>query len=144
MPYVREPFMTRHMFLAKIHRATVTDANLDYEGSVTIDARLLEAAGILNHEEVRVWNLTRGTRFTSYAIEGEPDSGVICVNGAAAHLTRPGDLVILATFGDMTEEEARRHKPRVIRVDERNRIADISPEIPGPRTRLPAASPHRS
>ena len=136
--------MIRHMFLAKIHRATVTDANLDYEGSVTIDARLLEAAGILNHEEVRVWNLTRGTRLISYALEGDRDSGVICVNGAAAHLTRPGDLVIIATFGDMTEEEARRHKPRVVRVDERNRIVDTSPEIPGPKTRIPAASPGRS
>ena len=112
----------------------VTDANLDYEGSVTIDEDLMAAAGILNHEELHVWNLTRGTRFVSYAIRGDAGSGVVCVNGAAAHLTKPGDLVILAIFGDMTEEEARRHKPRVVRVDDQNRIVNTSPEIPGPRT----------
>ena len=130
--------MIRRLFLAKIHRATVTDANLDYEGSVTIDVRLLEAAGILEHEEIHVWNLTRGTRLTSYAIAGDPDSGVVCVNGAAAHLTRPGDLVIIATFGEMTEEEARRHRPRVVRVDAKNRLVGNTPEIPGPKTPLPA------
>jgi aspartate 1-decarboxylase len=128
--------MKRRMFLGKIHRAVVTDANLDYEGSVTIDARLLQAAGMLNHEEVHVWNLTRGSRFTSYAIAGERDSGVICVNGAAAHLTRPGDLIIIAAFAEMDDEEARRHEPRVVRVDERNRLVEVSPEIPGPRTPL--------
>jgi aspartate 1-decarboxylase len=128
--------MKRRMFLGKIHRAVVTDANLDYEGSVTIDERLLQAAGMLNHEEVHVWNLTRGTRFTSYAITGERDSGVICVNGAAAHLTRPGDLIIIAAFAEMDEEEARRHEPRIVRVDERNRLVAVSPEIPGPRTPL--------
>jgi aspartate 1-decarboxylase len=128
--------MKRRMFLGKIHRAMVTDANLDYEGSVTIDARLLQAAGILNHEEVHVWNLTRGSRFTSYAIAGERDSGVICVNGAAAHLTRPGDLIIIAAFAEMDDEEARRHEPRVVRVDEQNRLVAVSPEIPGPRTPL--------
>src|SRR6185503_17359191 len=106
--------MKRRMFLGKIHRAVVTDANLDYEGSVTIDERLLQAAGMLNHEEVHVWNLTRGTRFTSYAITGERDSGVICVNGSAAHLTRPGDLIIIAAFAEMDEEEARRHEPRIV------------------------------
>jgi aspartate 1-decarboxylase len=129
--------MKRRMFLAKIHRAVVTAADLDYEGSVTIDDRLLRAAGILNHEEIHVWNLTRGSRFTSYAIAGERDSGVICVNGAAAHLTQPGDLIIIAAFGEMTEDEAARHEPRVIRVDAKNRIIDVSPEVPGPRTPLP-------
>jgi len=128
--------MKRRMFLGKIHRAVVTDADLDYEGSVTIDERLLQAAGMLNHEEVHVWNLTRGSRFTSYAIAGERDSGVICVNGAAAHLTRPGDLVIIAAFAEMDDEEARRHEPRVVRVDERNRLVEVSPEIPGPRAPL--------
>ena len=126
--------MSRRMFLGKIHRAVVTDANLDYEGSVTIDQDLMAAAGILNHEELHVWNLTRGTRFVSYAIRGDAGSGVVCVNGAAAHLTKPGDMVILATFGDMSEEEARRHEPRVVRVDEKNRIVSTLPEIPGPRT----------
>ena len=126
--------MNRRMFLGKIHRAVVTDANLDYEGSVTIDEDLMAAAGILNHEELHVWNLTRGTRFVSYAIRGNAGSGVVCVNGAAAHLTEPGDLVILAIFGDLTDEEARRHTPKVVRVDKRNRIVDTHPEIPGPRT----------
>jgi aspartate 1-decarboxylase len=128
--------MKRRMFLGKIHRAVVTGADLDYEGSVTIDERLLQAAGMLNHEEVHVWNLTRGSRFTSYAIAGERDSGVICVNGAAAHLTRPGDLVIIAAFAEMDEEEVRRHEPRIVRVDERNRLVEVSPEIPGPRAPL--------
>jgi len=128
--------MKRRMFLGKIHRAVVTDADLDYEGSVTIDERLLQAAGMLNHEEVHVWNLTRGSRFTSYAIAGERDSGVICVNGAAAHLTRPGDLIIIAAFVEMDDEEARRHEPRIVRVDERNRLVAVFPEIPGPRAPL--------
>jgi aspartate 1-decarboxylase len=120
------------MFLGKIHRATVTHADLNYEGSVTIDPGLMEAAGILPHEEIHVWNLTRGSRLVSYAIPGERDSGVVCVNGAAAHLTRPGDLVILAAFGELTEEEARRHRPRVVRVDAGNRIVSVAPEVPGP------------
>ena len=129
--------MKRRMFLAQIHRDVVTDADLNYEGSVTIDDRLLEAAGILNNEEIHVWNLTRGSRFTSYAIEGDRDSGVICVNGAAAHLTRPGDLIIIAAFGEMDDEAARRHTPRIVRVDSRNRIVDVAPEVPGPRAPLP-------
>src|SRR5262245_58889827 len=128
--------MKRRMFLGKIHRAVVTDADLDYEGSVTIDGRLLQAAGMLNHEEVHVWNLTRGSRFTSYAIAGERDSGVICVNGAAAHLTRPGDLIIIAPFAEMDDEEACRPRPRIVRVDDRNRLVEVSPEIPGPRPPL--------
>lgn len=130
--------MKRRMFLAKIHRAVVTGADLNYEGSVTIDNRLLDAAGILNHEEIHVWNLTRGSRFTSYAIAGDRDSGVICVNGAAAHLTRPGDLIIIAAFGEMDEEAARRHEPRIVRVDSNNRIVGVAPEVPGPRTPLSA------
>lgn len=125
--------MQRRMFLAKIHRATVTEADLDYEGSVTLDAALMEAAGILNHEELHVWNLTRGTRLVTYAIAGKPGSGTVCVNGAAAHQVEPGDLVILATFGEMSEEEARTHRPRVVRVDARNRMVGTDPEQPGPQ-----------
>lgn len=125
--------MKLSVFKSKIHRATVTHADLDYEGSVTIDVGLMEAADILPHEAVHVWNVTRGTRLTTYAIEGARDSGVVCINGAAAHLCRPGDLVILATFADMTREEARTHVPRVVRVDAQNRrVADESPERPGP------------
>ena len=124
--------MLRRMFLSKIHRAVVTEADLDYEGSVTIDQDLMDAAGILEYEEVHLWNITRGTRLVTYAIPGERGSGTLCVNGAAAHLARPRDLVIVATFGEMTEEEARTHQPRVVRVDSRNRIVGTEPERPGP------------
>jgi aspartate 1-decarboxylase len=125
--------MVRRMLLGKIHRATVTGADLTYEGSISIDAGLLEAAGIVNFQEVHVWNVTRGTRFVTYAIEGDAGSGTVCVNGAAAHLTDPGDTIIIAAFVDMTDEEARRHRPRTILVDEKNRIVSTRDEIPGPR-----------
>jgi len=125
--------MKLSMFKSKIHRATVTHADLAYEGSVTIDADLLDAARILPYEAVHIWNATRGTRLMTYALEGPRGSGAICVNGAAAHLNQPGDLVILATFAEMTPEEAREHKPTVVRVDARNRkLSDCSEEKPGP------------
>ncbi len=125
--------MQLRMFKAKIHRATVTHADLHYEGSVTIDQDLLDAAGILPHEEVHIWNCTNGSRLSTYALSGPRGSRAICINGAAAHLTQPGDLVILATYGHMTAEEAQQHVPTVIRVDEENRIIDDnSPEVPGP------------
>src|SRR5262245_45544086 len=125
--------MRRSMFKSKIHRATVTHADVDYEGSLTLDAALMEAADILPHEEVHIWNVTRGTRLTTYAMAGEPGSGVVCVNGAAAHLVRPGDLVIVATFADVDEAEVRAHRPKVVLVDEGNRIRDPElREIPGP------------
>ena len=125
--------MKLSMFKSKIHRATVTHANLAYEGSVTIDADLLDAAEILPYEAIHIWNATQGTRLVTYALEGPRGSGAICVNGAAAHLNKPGDLVILATFAEMTPEEARLHKPVVVRVDARNRrLADESEEKPGP------------
>jgi aspartate 1-decarboxylase len=124
------------MFKSKIHRATVTHADLDYEGSVTIDLDLLEAANIVPNEEVHIWNVTRGTRLSTYALEGDRGSGVICINGAAAHLCRPGDLVILATFVQMDEADVRTHTPTVVLVDEANRIkvADLV-EIAGPNRR---------
>ncbi len=112
----------RRMLKSKIHRARVTDANLDYEGSLTLDSALLEAADILPFEQVHVWNVTRGSRLTTYAIAGEPGSGVVCVNGAAAHRARPGDIIIVATFADVEEEAARTHRPRIIRVNDGNRI----------------------
>lgn len=131
--------MQRRMFKSKIHRATVTQADLHYEGSITIDEDLLELADILEHEAVDVWNVTRGTRLTTYALRGARGSGVVCINGAAAHLTRPGDLVIIATFADMDEAEARRHVPRVVRVDGQNRpLASQHPEIPGPQLPIEA------
>jgi aspartate 1-decarboxylase len=124
--------MRRRMFLGKIHRATVTHADLDYEGSVTIDEDLLEASGILEHEEVNIWNVTRGSRLATYALRGPRGSGVICVNGAAAHHVKPGDLVIIASFGEMTDEEARAHRPKVVFVDANNRMVGIDAERPGP------------
>lgn len=124
--------MQRSVFYSKIHRAVVTEADLEYEGSLTIDATLMEAADIVEHEMVHVWNVTRGTRLVTYAITGERDSGTICINGAAAHGNEPGDLVIIATFAQMDEAEARAHVPKVIRVDENNRIVGYAAETPGP------------
>jgi aspartate 1-decarboxylase len=126
--------MRRSMLKSMIHRATVTHADVDYEGSLTLDADLLEAADILPFEEVHVWNVTRGMRFRTYAMAGEPGSGVVCVNGAAAHLAGPGDLIIVATFDEMDEAEARRHRPKVLLLDERNRIRESAAEV-GPHRR---------
>lgn len=114
--------MRRSMLKSKIHRATVTQADLNYEGSLTVDASLLEAADIRPFEEIHVWNVTRGSRLVTYAMAGEPGSGVICVNGAGAHLVQRGDIVIVASFVQMKEKEARKHKPKIILVDEKNRI----------------------
>ncbi len=131
--------MRRTLFKSKIHRATVTHADLDYEGSVTIDQDLMDAAGICQYEAVHVWNVTRGTRLQTYAIQGERGSGVVCINGAAAHLNGPGDVVILATFAEMDEAEARQHVPRVVLVDRQNRIAvPGAVEVAGPARRVTA------
>ncbi|HYR95126.1 MAG TPA: aspartate 1-decarboxylase [Candidatus Binatus sp.] len=122
--------MMRKMMRAKIHRATVTEANVDYEGSITIDRRLMDATDLLPNEAVCVWNVTNGNRFETYAVEGPPDSGVVCVNGAAAHLVRAGDLVIIAAFTWLEEDAARKHEPKVVFVDEQNRIREKRPEVP--------------
>ena len=128
--------MRRTLFKSKIHRATVTQADLHYEGSVTIDQTLMAAADIANYEAVHIWNVTRGTRLTTYAIEGPPGSGTICINGAAAHLNQPGDVVILATFAELDEAEVAGHEPIVVRVDARNRIIERrARELPGPARR---------
>ena len=128
--------MRRSLFKSKIHRCRVTQADVDYEGSVTIDSTLMEAAEIVPFEHVHIWNVTRGTRLETYALRGEPDSGVICINGAAAHLMHPGDLVIIATFADVEDAEARSWKPRVVLVDEHNRVrASGVDEVPGPKRR---------
>ena len=125
--------MRLNVFKSKIHRATVTHADLEYEGSVTVDSDLLDAAEILPYEAVHIWNVTRGSRLMTYALPGPRGSGAICVNGAAAHLNKPGDLVILATFAEMSREEAREHRPIVVRVDAENRqTEDTSEELPGP------------
>jgi aspartate 1-decarboxylase len=126
------------MLKAKIHRATVTRAHVDYEGSVTIDRTLLATAGILPYERVEIYNVTRGTRLATYAIEGEEGSGAIEINGAAAHLAGPGDLVILAAYCEMTPEEAPFHRPRLVFVDGRNRISTLK-AAETPHT-LPAGS----
>jgi aspartate 1-decarboxylase len=113
--------MTRRMLKSKIHRATVTEANVEYEGSVSIDADLLRAADILPYEQVDIWDCSNGARLTTYAIEGEAGSGEICVNGAAAHRVKPGDVVILASWVDVPEADVRRHEAIRVFVDRRNR-----------------------
>ncbi len=130
--------MNRTLLKSKIHRATVTEAALHYEGSVTVDCELLAAADIVDHEQVQIYNITRGTRLTTYAIPGPPGGGDICINGAAAHLVEPGDLVIIASYAEYEEREVQRHKPRVILVDEWNRVAAAS-GVSGMRHGLAAA-----
>ncbi|MEL6106695.1 MAG: aspartate 1-decarboxylase [Planctomycetota bacterium] len=125
----------RKLLSAKIHRATVTEANVDYEGSITIPPHLLQAAGIAPYEAVCVWNVTRGSRLETYAIEGLPDSADICANGAAAHLIQPGDRVILATYAFVPASDLDQHQPKLVFVDERNQIVHSGPEIPGPQRR---------
>jgi aspartate 1-decarboxylase len=125
--------MNLRMFKSKIHRATVTHADLEYEGSVTIDRDLMDQARILPFEEVHIWNVTRGTRLSTYALSGPRGSGYVCVNGAAAHHNKPGDIVILATFAEMSAKEAELFEPTVLRVDAENRaLAEQAPERPGP------------
>lgn len=118
----------RKMLKSKIHRACVTEADLDYEGSITISPELLKAANILPYEAVNVWNVTRGTRFETYAITGKPGSTSICVNGAAAHLVTPGDIVIIASFTQVLEEDCAKIIPTVVFVDQFNRLREIRPE----------------
>ena len=132
--------MMRKMMRAKIHRATVTQADVHYEGSITIDRTLMDATDFLANEAVCVWNVANGNRFETYVVEGAPGSGVICVNGAAARLVSPGDLVIIAAFSWMDEAAARRHEPKVVFVDERNRIREKRSEVPGPALPEPLRS----
>src|SRR5262245_16671112 len=120
--------MQRTLLKSKIHRATVTDADLHYQGSVKVDPLLMAAADLLPHERVEIYNVTNGERFATYAIAGTPGRGEVVINGAAAHKARRGDLVILATYAAYDEAEARRHEPRVVFVDERNR-AVTAPSI---------------
>jgi len=113
------------MFKSKIHRATVTEANLNYMGSITIDEALLEAAEILPNEKVQVVNNNNGSRFETYVIKGERDSGVICLNGAAARLVQPGDTVIIISYALLDSREARTFRPTVVMVDGANRISEL-------------------
>lgn len=112
----------RIMLKSKIHRATVTEGNINYEGSITIDKKLMKEADILPYEQVQVLNINNGARFSTYAIEGEEGKGDICLNGAAARLAVKGDLVIILTYTDMSDEDARDHKPVIVHVNERNEI----------------------
>lgn len=113
--------MLREMAKSKIHRATVTEANLNYEGSITLDSALMAVSDILPGEKVQVVNIANGARFETYAIEGEAGSGIVCVNGAAARLTQPGDLVIVITYCHLEDAEARNHRMKVVLVDGDNR-----------------------
>ena len=127
--------MMRIMMKSKIHRATVTQADLDYVGSVTLDAALMEAADLLEGEQVAIVDITNGARIETYVIPGERGSGVIGINGAAAHLVHPGDLVIIMSYAVLDDEEARALEPKVVHVDERNRIVklgnDAAEPVPG-------------
>ena len=128
----------RKLLAAKIHRATVTAADVDYEGSMTVPPDLLEASGISPYESIHVWNTTRGTRLETYAIAGLPGSHDVCANGAAAHLIRPGDRVILASFAFVPAESIADHRPKLIFVDEATRSTHAGPEVPGPQHRQSA------
>ena len=128
----------RKLLHAKIHRATVTAADPDYEGSLTVPPELLAAADIVPYEALHVWNVTRGTRLETYAIEGRPGSTDVCANGAAAHLVFPGDRVILAAYAFVPADQLATHRPRLIFVDHANRITHTGPEIPGPAKRASA------
>lgn len=117
--------MQRFLLKSKIHRATVTEANLDYEGSVTIDEELLRAANIVEYEQVHIYDVTNGNRIITYAMIGPAGSGTICINGAAAHKVHPGDKVILATYSLMTEAEQQGFQPQIVQVDERNGLRSM-------------------
>lgn len=118
--------MLLNMFKGKIHRATVTEANLNYVGSVTIDSDLLEASGILPGERVQIVNNNNGSRLETYTIKGESGSGVICLNGAAARLVQPGDSVIIIAYALIESEEAKTFEPKVVFVDENNKIVETA------------------
>jgi aspartate 1-decarboxylase len=120
--------MFRTLMKAKIHRATVTEANLNYVGSVTIDRDIMDAVDILPNEKVQIVNNSNGARLETYVIEGEPGSGVICLNGAAARLVQPGDTVIIISYAMMTDEAARSHKPRIAIMGENNKIVQLIAE----------------
>jgi len=123
--------MQRQMLKSKVHRATVTDCDVDYIGSITIDTELMASADLITNEQVHVWDIDNGARFITYAIEGEPGSGTVQVNGAAAHLTRPGHRIIVASFGAYDENELKTYEPTVVHVDAENRAVavDSHPEL---------------
>jgi aspartate 1-decarboxylase len=113
------------LFKSKIHRATITESDLHYEGSCSIDSDLMEAAGILQNEAIWVWNINTGSRLMTYALKAQKGSGIVCLNGSAARLGHRGDLIIITTFADMTEKEAKKFEPTVVLVNESNKIKQI-------------------
>jgi len=121
--------MQRNLLKSKIHRVRITDANLNYEGSLTIDADLMKAANILPYEEVKVYNIYNGARFETYAIAGPAGKGDICLNGAAARMGAPGDLIIIATYASYDEAETAAHKPAVVFVDAQNKRCPAKPMV---------------
>lgn len=118
--------MQRIILKSKIHRATVTDANIEYEGSITLDEELMDAAGLLPYEQVSIYNVTNGERFQTYVIKGERGSGDVCINGAAAHLAKKGHIIIIASYAGMEEIEAINYQPAMVYVDAKNRIRLIT------------------
>lgn len=118
--------MTITMLKAKIHRATVTQAELDYVGSITVDVELLEQSGILEYEKVQIVDVNNGARFETYTIAGERGSGVMCLNGAAARMVQTGDKIILMSYAQVTPEEAKEMRPTVLFVDEKNQVTKIT------------------
>src|SRR6476661_8287306 len=129
-PGPRSRSMQLNLLKAKIHRATVTHAELHYEGSCAIDGRLLDISGIREYEQVHIFNVNNGQRFVTYAIRGEEGSGIISVNGAAAHRAQPGDLVIICAYGTCEEAEAVKHKPTLVYVDRHNLLTHTNLSIP--------------
>ena len=121
--------MFRTILKGKIHRATVTEANVDYRGSITIDSKLLDAVDILPYEKVQVVNVTNGARLETYALAGAPGSGTVCVNGAAAHHANEGDIVIILAYAMLNSEEAQEFTPKVVLVDDKNRIIKVEKEL---------------
>jgi aspartate 1-decarboxylase len=122
--------MHLNMLKAKIHRATVTHAELHYEGSIAIDGLLLDASGIREYEQIHAWNINNGKRFVTYALRAEEGSGIISVNGSAAHRAQPGDLVIIAAFAQLSEAEAEKHQPMLVYADASNGISHTNRSIP--------------
>jgi len=119
----------RTLLKSKIHRATVTDANVDYEGSISIDRDLMDLADLQEYEQVHIYNISNGNRFSTYVIEGERKSGDVCINGAAAHLAKRGDLIIIANYASYSENEASLHKPKLVYVNKDNSVKNISDHI---------------
>ena len=122
--------MFRTLLTSKIHRASVTDCELHYEGSCAIDEDLLDAAGLVDNEQIHIWNVNNGERFVTYAIRAERGSGIISVNGSAARRACVGDLLIIAAFGLVAQERVAAHKPRLVFVDAANRVKEIHSRVP--------------